>query len=247
MSTQALLAATVAVAVVTEAHGHAGRRLQVEVVDGKLQAQGIDTGQASGAPAVRPYVNAIHEHWQNVPGSGFAFARLPGFDVPPTQALAGHDLELDWISTQRWVSPPPMPTETTVPRLEPLAPGTRISISAVSDANSDSRGALVLVESVQAVGAADVDLYYQINGLPTDEIYVLTFILSAHPESGVAGAIAASDPISILLAPDGTTPAERLHHSAQFLEAYVATVPEPGVPAAAALFLLAGGVRSRGP
>ena len=56
---------------------HGGRRLDVVVIDGKLHAQGYNSGSFDRADYLRPYTNAIHNHW--APGSDVT--SLPGFDV----------------------------------------------------------------------------------------------------------------------------------------------------------------------
>lgn len=215
------------VALIAEADAHAGRRFEVEVIDGKLQAQGINTGPDDGAPAIRPYVNAIHHHWHNVEESGFAFATLPGFDVPPNAALRGQRLEIDLISVRRWVDPPTMPGASTVVKLDPLEPAALLSVSAVNSIDSGSFGALTLANDLPITGAYDLDPYYQINDLPYNEIYVLSFVMSAHSPAGEPSAIKPSDAVHVILAPDGATPHARLHHASLFLEAYVVSVPEP--------------------
>ncbi|MEL6741291.1 MAG: prepilin-type N-terminal cleavage/methylation domain-containing protein, partial [Planctomycetota bacterium] len=72
---------------------HDGRRLRIEVVDNTLVAQGYISGanpSDDGGGVVRPYINAIHGHWENNPASGVnaASARRPRTDQtragPPT-------------------------------------------------------------------------------------------------------------------------------------------------------------------
>ena len=43
-------------------HAHNGRGFEIEVVAGKLQAQGVHPVEPDGAAAVRPYSNSIHDH-----------------------------------------------------------------------------------------------------------------------------------------------------------------------------------------
>ena len=59
------LAALLAVCLVLESScsAHSGRRFSIEVVNGPPAAQGINTGPDDGAPFIRPYLNAIHDHW----------------------------------------------------------------------------------------------------------------------------------------------------------------------------------------
>ncbi|MEN1681124.1 MAG: hypothetical protein AAGJ46_16175 [Planctomycetota bacterium] len=199
----------------------------MELVDGKLQTQGINTGPEDGAPAVRPYLNAIHHHWSNVEAQGFAFSLLPGFDVPPNATLTGHRLELELTGVSRWIDPPLMPDSFTSVRLSPLAAGIELSIAGNGEVDSERLGTLPLLESTPPEGASDLDLYYQINDLPSSEIYVLTLVMSAYPPAGAPSGIESSDPIHVILSPDGASPQSRLHHASLFLEAHLASVPEP--------------------
>ena len=226
------------VAIAASADAHSGRRFLVEVVGGKLQAQGVNTGDDDGAPAIRPYVNAIHDHWRNVDSLGLATATLPGFDVSPSTATAllGHRLDLELTGVTRWVAPPLAPPPGTVPLLEPLAASQLITVTGPSaTVDSDGLGGFTLLEDVPFGGVDDLDLVYQINELPAGEIHVLEFVMSATPLAGGAGSIAVSDPLHVLLSPDGSTPHERLHHASLYLEAYVATVPEPSAVALASI------------
>lgn len=231
MSINRFLSAALFCAVLVASHvsnAHSGRRLVVEVVNGKLQTQGLNTGPSDGAPAIRPYLNSIHDHWGNVDALGIATATLPGFDIPPSAALAGQDLELELRSVTKWVSPPPMPSPSVIPNLQPLDPGQLITVDGATDGvDSDGLGSITLFEDVPINGVTDLDLNYGINELPSGEIHVLRFILSATPNGGGAPSLEPSDPIHILLSPDGVGPLERLHHASLFLEQYVTTIPEP--------------------
>jgi len=207
------------------AEAHVGRRFSVEVVNGKLQAQGLNTGAADGAPLTRPYVNVIHDHWKNVPGFDQAYATLPEYDVSPSAATAllGQSLSLQFIGASRWESPPMMPDDQTTPALTPLAPGDLITVEAnVGVADSVNFGSVALLESVPFGGIKEVPVLYQINAHPGNEVHVLRFILSSS-----SATVQPSDPVFVLLSPDHSDPMNRLHHAALFLENYLATVPEP--------------------
>lgn len=242
-----------------QASAHSGRRLLVEVANGALQAQGVNTGAADGAPSVRPYVNVIHDHWHNIypdQATGlepFANTLLPDFGVPANALVRGHELTLTLLNAQKWVNPPEMPTPGVVPNLQPLAPGETIRVETVNgDVSSDALGTLLLSVSVPAAGIDDILLNYTTNRLPSNEIDVLTFRLSAKPaDPSKPDLIADSGPIFVLLSPDGENSTKKLHHASLFLEAYLAKpVPEPNSfilasVSFAALARLSGGVGRR--
>ena len=208
---------------------HVGRRFAIEVVDDQLQAQGINGGPDDGAPALRPYLNSLHDHFRNI-DDNLAIADLPGFSLPPfTTALVEHDIYLEWTRVRKWVDPPRFPTSDTVPTLSALHPGERMTIFAPqAELNSDTLGIFLLEENASTLGDVDLDLLYQINKNPVNEIFLLEFKMSATPSNGEASELISSDPIYVALAPDGDTPGQRLSGAALFLEAFVATVPEPG-------------------
>lgn len=219
-----------------DAWGHVGRRFSVEVVNGKLQAQGLNTGMSDGAPQTRPYVNAIHDHWKNVPGFDQAYATLPEYDVSVSAATAllGQSLSLELIGASRWDSPPMMPDANTAPLLTPLALGDLITVEAnFGVADSVNLGTVTLLQSVPFGGIKEVPVLYQINSHPANELHVLEFILSSSSST-----VQPSDPLYVLLSPDHSDPMNRLHHAALFLESYLATVPEP--TAAALVVVLIG-------
>lgn len=212
-----------------EGTAHTGRRFTVEAIGGKIQAQGINFGLPDGLPFIRPYVNSLHDHWRNVEGLEAAVASLPGFDVPfYATPLVGNRLEIELLSVQRWVDPPLMPPPGTVPRLEPLDPGSTVSLTGPSgEITSTELGVLELSGEVPTEGLTDVDLIYQIETKPVGEIYVFEYQLRATPVASGAAHLQPSDSIYVLLSPDGADPSERLHHASLYLEQYVTTIPEP--------------------
>ncbi len=179
---------------VPQANGHAGRRFTVEVVNQKLQVQGINTGPSDGAPAFRPYLNSLHDHFRNIEAANAAIANLPGYDIPAfTLPLVGKRLELEWTSTRKWVNPPLEPDAQTRPIFEPLDDSELITIfGPFSDTNSDQMGTLVLAESLPESGATDVDLVYQINSLPSQVLYLLTFTMAAVEVDGTPSSVMAA-------------------------------------------------------
>lgn len=229
----------------------AGRRFEVQVQNGRIIAQGFNSGPNDMLPDTRPFINSMHDHWS--PLGGFSFSTLPGYDIPNPGPLAGHPLDLTLVGSSKWVNPPLMPAPGTIPNLEPLAAGEVMSIKWLSDTiDTVSKGTLRLSPSVPAAGLLDVDPFYQINAQPTDSIYVLESQLTA-PGANLTGAGAnlSSDTIYTILSPAGNTPAERLHLASLFLESYLGTplaAPEPSSFALSllgVLVLAAGGSRRR--
>ncbi len=220
----------------TVAFGHAGRRFEI-LVDSttdspsdpeQLIAQGINTGQDDGFPAVRPYTNVIHDHWihSEQPNGNQAFARLPGFDLPsPDPRIHGKELVLSLVGASKWANPPMMPTPDTVPALVDLDADETIFISRLGQGiNTSQLGSMTLLNSIPAPGASDLDLRYEISKLPAGSIYVLELMLSARPVTTLN-----SDRVYVLIGPDGANHAERLHHASLHLESYLgaAATPEP--------------------
>jgi len=88
-----------------QAFGHGGRRFEIKVIGNQLTAQGYITGGASnddGGGHVRPYYNAIHDHWRNL-GTSAATASLPGFDVlDEADTLQGNSLNWTYTGVYKW-------------------------------------------------------------------------------------------------------------------------------------------------
>lgn len=125
------------------------------------------------------------------------------------------------------------PSASTIPVLTPLALGHVVTVEgAVGVANSIDFGTVTLLEDTIFGGAKDLDPLYQANFRPSNEISVLKFILRSSPPT-----VQSSDPILVLLSPDGATPMEKLHHAALFLENHLATVPEPTTAALAVVII----------
>ncbi len=164
---------------------------------------------------------------------------LPEFEVQAPVAfftLNSYALDLEFVSAWRWLSPPspnsPIVPDSIVPFLQPLDEQTIISMQTLgAPINTDSLGILPLSTSVPASGTGDIIPLYSVAGSPSDEIQVLEFILSATPPDNASPAIASSDPIFVILSPDGVGFVERLHFASLYLEEYLAVnglpVPEP--------------------
>jgi hypothetical protein len=220
------------------ASAHVGRRMRLDVADGKIVAYGANTGLPDGLPDVRPYAGVVHDHWKNynipaLPNPIFASTFLPEFDVPASvTGLVGYSLQLDLIDAWKWANPMlghhGHHGHSTTPTFSPLAPGEVIRIEGALNTWTDTTqfGSLTLLEEVPAGGDSDVPILYSINGHPSNEIHVLKMIVSASSLTG-GPAILPSNPIYILLSPDGANMTEKLHHESLFLEEYLSSVPEP--------------------
>lgn len=234
------------------ASAHDGRRLEVLVVDDQLVTQGYNSETDTqgdfvddGAGVVREYTNAIHGHWDNLTSS-IALATLPGFDVyddassfvtnnsaftggGSAEELAGATLRLELLSASKWVvaAPSDIPTAGDFVALGAGDPVVTIeSLKTGQSTTSATLGSFDLVTNLGANNGTDLDLRYTIDTNPAGEIYAFEWRLSA---IGASTAIAASESIYTLLSPDGSSPAERLHHASLRAEALlgIQAVPEP--------------------
>lgn len=244
MSSRSILRTTFAMLVLSGSlEGHAGRRLEVDVLDGQLVARGFNSGSDDGGGAIRSYLNSIHDHWQPY-GGGFA-ANLPGFTVfagPSGGAgdlLAGGSLILTLDEVSVWQGVPPHePPGGWVPEFEPLGNSWAIAVhdefgGVVTSMNPGM--SLTLGESLPGFVDSDLDLFYQLSGDPAGNLFLLEWTLSA---LGTTETYADSDTIRMILSPPGADPAERLHHASLFVEeALGSPVPEPAALAFLALAL----------
>ena len=209
--------------VASAAVAHDGRRFEIEVRDGKLVAQGYVSGgnPDDGGGLVRPYINAIHGHWEYNPAPGVvaASADLPGFDVILPGGLVGHDVILTLVGGFKWSSPPMMPPAGTVPAWEALGAGEEIYIThGIDTVSTSSPGTFVLASNISAGGAPDLDLSYDIAAEPTDVLMVLEFVLSTD-----APGVLSSDIVYVVLSPPG-----ELHHASLYSEAALGSVAPDG-------------------
>ena len=233
-------AALLSAVFVSPAQAHEGRRFQVQVnAEGQLVAQGVNTGADDGAPAIRPYLNAIHGHWANFRTSSAASADLPSFDLfdPPAQ-IEGADLTLTLSDAFKWVAPPMMPPAGTTPAFEALGADETIFVTYSGNTlTTNALGeSLTLLDPVPVGGQGDLDLSYEIGLQPDNVIYVLEFTLDSS-----AAHVIESDPVYAILLPEG-----QLHHAGLFTERYLGTsVPEPGSLAILAVMGVAVGTRRR--
>lgn len=214
------------------------RRLEIRIIDGQLAAQGYIAGPApmdDGAGLVRPYINSMHDHWDNGP-SREASTGLPGFDLLDPTGLEGHELTITLTGASKWVAPPDMPGPEVVPSLTALSPAEEIFVTRLGVEHSTaSPGSFTLLGEVASGAQSGLDLAYTIGVTPTDTIYVLKFTLSTD-----APGILDSDTVHILLSPDGLNKIERLHYASLHLEASLGTpIPAPGAGLLAGVGLLA--------
>lgn len=232
----------------SDAFAHDGRRLDIQVINNQLYAQGFlsnpQPGSDDGGGLVRPYFNSIHDHFTNIGGTGIA--SLPGFDITNTTPLLGSDVTLTLLGVSKWTPPALIGDGSTqdfgTPVLQPLSSSETISVgfpgSTQPSINSNTLGSFTLASNVDAATAsADIDLNYLINLEPTSSIYALRWQLST-TQSGIAD----SGDVYTVLAPDGVGFAERLHFPTLALEEFLGTtinaVPEPGSLALLSMLML---------
>ncbi len=221
---------------------HGGRRLDVVVIDGQLHAQGYNSGTFDGTDYLRPFTNAIHNHW--APGS--SVTTLPGFDVTfansfidengntqqygyqnDASQLAGHDLSIELIGSGKWTSP-----TTSAFVASPFAANESIEIdylAATLDTDDIGTGSALVFDLVtdwsNPLNRIDLDPDYILDLAPeaSGSIYFLEWQLSsANPE------IEASDSVYTIFAPPGQVHAQSLALE-QTLGTSLSSVPEPSV------------------
>ena len=237
---------------------HGGRRLDVVVIDGKLHAQGYNSGSFDRADYLRPYTNAIHNHW--APGSDVT--SLPGFDVTfansfvdetgTTQAygyqndareLEGFDLSIELTGAGKWTSP------TTTAYVEsPFAVDESINIGYRSTllstdnlATSTTLGFDLVTDWSNPRNRLDLDPSYllDLEPEPTGSIYFLQWQLSSdNPE------IESSDAVYTIFSPPGQVHPQSLALE-QTLGTSLSAVPEPSAVALIGLGLSILAVRRR--
>lgn len=246
------LAAIAVIASADSASAHVGRRLRLAIEDGQIVAYGANTGAPDGLPNERPYAGVVHDHWKNytlpsLPQPEFAQTFLPEFDVPASvTGLVGRSLQLDLVGAWQWAHPMMSHHGHTTPVFSPLDPGEVIRIDGADSTWADTAqlGSLLLSPPLPSGGDPDIPILYRIDGHPEHEIHVLKFVISATPAPG-GSSLRPSDPVYVLISPDGDTMEHRLHHESIFLEEYLASIPEPGSAALASVALGAAMVAAR--
>ena len=219
---------------------HGGRRLDVVVIDGKLHAQGYNSGSFDQADYLRPYTNAIHNHWS----AGSDVTGLPGFDVTfansfvdengttqqygyqnDASQLSGFDLSIELTGAGKWTSP------TTTTYVEsPFDINESISVAFGSTLiNTDNLGtgtSLVfdlVTDWSNPLNRLDLDPAYLLDVAPevSGSLYFLEWELSSENPD-----IESSDSVYTIFAPPGQVHGQALELE-QTLGAAAATVPEP--------------------
>ena len=218
-----------------EVLAHDGRRLDIQVINNQIFAQGylsnfVETETVNEEP-VREKYNVIHDHFLNFDDGGVA--TLPGFDITNAEPLIGNSVTLELLEVTKWTPPARDDTfpnqDFGTPDLVSLTDGETLSIGfpgSDQDAiDSDSLGSFTLASNISAP-VLDIDLNYLLSENPAGSIFAARWRLSTdNPEI-------ASSEINTLLSPGGMGPDERLHFQSLALEDFlgvtVAAVPEPG-------------------
>ena len=218
-----------------EAFAHDGRRLDIQVINNQIFAQGylsgLEEGETANEQFVREKYNVIHDHFENSEDGGDA--TLPGFDITNATPLLGNSVTLELLGVTKWT--PPARDETFpnqdfgIPELVALDDGERLSIgfpgSGQAEVASDSLGSFTLASDISEP-VLDIDLNYILNENPAGSILAAQWRLSTdNPDI-------ASSQLYTLLSPGGMGPDERLHFQSLALEDFlgvtVNAVPEPG-------------------
>ncbi len=226
------------------ADAHGGRRLDIQVRNNQLIAQGFNSGHDDGGGAIRPYHNAIHDHWSNVLGTSIAIATFPGFDIKNPSELSGESLVLELMGAKKWVySPNPIETNSFV-NLDAVE-FIEIEFNQLHNFRTDVPDSHLIANNILANGHYHFDMSFVIGQQPTDTFYAIQWKLSA-----VNSSILDSDPIYTILAPDpanGLGNGPHYHQSAIALESFlgVTAIPEPGSASLLALLSLVGLQRGR--
>jgi len=234
-----------------EASAHDGRRLDIQVINNQLFAQGflsnpVGPQDNDGGGLVRPYFNVIHDHFTNIGGSGIA--TLPGFGISSATPLIGGDVTLELLGASKWTPPARIGTgpdqDFGTPVLEALSDSELISIgfpgSSQPQVDSNTLGEFTLASNINGTtNYDDIDLSYIINLEPEGSIYALEWQLST-TQPGIAD----SSSVYTLLSPDGVGFDQRLHFQTLALENFLGVtaattaVPEPGSCALLGMMLM---------
>ena len=231
----------------SKVQAHNGRRFEIVIDNNQLFAQGYLSGSDpddDGGGVVRPYYNALHDHFDNRKSGLGAIASLPGFDLFETSGLLGFDLSLSLTGAGKWTDPMNNMhgggghgSHMGTPVLSPLDPNETIYVGfGNQDTDTDLLGSLLLVDNI-AGPISDIDLDYDIGLYPDNVLYYLQWQLSTN-----APGIAASGPLYTIFSPDKADPENSpngpLHHQALALESFLGTPVSAPEPNATAILML---------
>ncbi|MEM6551636.1 MAG: hypothetical protein AAF750_05870 [Planctomycetota bacterium] len=167
----------------TPAWAHPGRRFQIEVVNGQLQARGVNLLNATNGMGVvidpiglRPYYNAQHGHWEAT--DAFGDPQVPQDDLPGYDIGLGGDaltgFSVSWTLTDAWkwtgVSSNFVSNPSAVP-LEMVLPGGLLNMPVFLDPG--------FVPVQESLGSDEIEVLLDGQSVSTDDLgQSLTLIAS---------------------------------------------------------------------
>jgi len=229
------LTALAALIVASPVLAHDGRRFELQVHDNKLYAQGYNSANFDdGGGIVRPYFNAIHEHWNTI-ASVLSSANQPGIDVHSAGDLAGYNFQLRVVGAKKWVGYNLVDPIV----LTPLDSNRTISVfySAPAIYTNAPGSVKTLTSSLANDNHFDISYDFLTNTLgpaivASDTLYLVELQLLTN-----APGIASSGTVNVILAPPGMAS----HAAALRLEEFLGIQLPTDVPEPASLGLLALG------
>ncbi|MEM9410728.1 MAG: hypothetical protein AAGA30_06415 [Planctomycetota bacterium] len=220
------------------ADGHGvGRLFDISVINGKLVAQGYNTGGADGLDFIRPHANAIHDHFNFIGTElepvgitdypSWDVGILEGSDIAP---LVGYELTIELIGSGKWVNVPAQDGSGTA---QDFGTPELVTFSSADLENNPAEiirirydgnfidtlrlGELKLLANVNGI-TPDLDFKYFIDNHNPTEIYFLEFRLKTN-----APGIENSESVFVIQSPDGVGAVERLHFQSLYLETFLGT------------------------
>ena len=228
----------------TCAFGHGnGRLFDIAVVDGKLIAQGYNSGSPDGLDSIRPFVNSIHDHFNFIgtETQPFGITNYPSWDIGILEGaniseLIGYEITVELVGSGKWINIPEqdgtgLNQDFGVPDLMlfshedlEINPAEIIRVRYNGQTiNTLDLGQFQLNSAVNGP-TPDLDFEFFIDNQNTDEIYFVEFKLKTN-----APRIKDSDTVYVIQSPDGVGPVERLHFQSLYLECYLGTAIDPVV------------------
>ncbi len=183
---------------------HPGRRFEIQVVDGRIVAQGVNTKEAPpmGESPVRPYPNAVHDHFDLfvLNGQPIGSANLPGLDIPAGTPLAQHNLYAEVTGIYLTDAERVAAAAAIGDALHP--PGAeqevRIRLHQTDVSSRALPAQLTIAGDIPTTGVADIDPVYHFVGELGENFVVIEMQLHSD-----APGIAPSGPVYIVMAPPG--------------------------------------------